>query len=114
MNLLDKVRNNIEKYEMLKKGFKVLIGCSGGVDSMVLLDCICRLKDEYNLDITVAHLNHMLRPEADDDEKFVIEMCKRYNIKCVTRKVDVAKLKKKKGFLKRKQEEVQDIVFFMR
>ncbi|ADQ07726.1 tRNA(Ile)-lysidine synthetase [Caldicellulosiruptor hydrothermalis 108] len=97
MELLEKVKSNIEKYGMLKKGFKVLIGCSGGVDSMVLLDCICRLKDEYSLDITVAHLNHMLRPEADDDEKFVIEMCKRYNIKCITRKVDVAKLKKEKG-----------------
>lgn len=97
MELLEKVKNNIEKYGMLKEGFKVLIGCSGGVDSMVLLDCILRLKDKYNLDITVAHLNHMLRPEADDDEKFVIEMCKRYNIKCITRKVDVAKLKKEKG-----------------
>lgn len=97
MELLEKVKSNIEKYGMLKKGFKVLIGCSGGVDSMVLLDCICRLKDEYSLDITVAHLNHMLRPEADDDEKFVIEICKRYNIKCITRKVDVAKLKKEKG-----------------
>lgn len=97
MEFLEKVKSNIEKYGMLKKGFKVLIGCSGGVDSMVLLDCILRLKDKYNLDITVAHLNHMLRPEADDDEKFVIEICKRYNIKCITRKVDVAKLKKEKG-----------------
>lgn len=111
MEFLEKVKSNIEKYGMLEEGFKVLIGCSGGVDSMVLLDCILRLKDKYNLDITVAHLNHMLRPEADDDEKFVIEMCKRYNIKCITRKVDVAKLKKKKDFLKRKQEETQDIVF---
>jgi len=96
VDLLEKVKSNIEKYGMLKKGFKVLIGCSGGVDSMVLLDCMYRLKDEYNLDITVAHLNHMLRPEADDDEKFVIEMCKRYNIKCITRKVDITKLKKEK------------------
>lgn len=68
---------------MLKKGFKVLIGCFGGVDLMVLFNCICRLKDEYSLDIIVVYFNYMLRLEVDDDEKFVIEICKRYNIKCI-------------------------------
>ncbi|WAM32052.1 tRNA lysidine(34) synthetase TilS [Caldicellulosiruptor naganoensis] len=93
MDFLEKVRRTIDKHNMLKKGDKVLIGCSGGIDSMVLLDCIYRLKDEYELDITVAHLNHMLRQEAKEDELFVIDTCRRYNIKCVTRSVDVRKLK---------------------
>lgn len=93
MNFLEKVRWTIEKHNMLKKGDKVLIGCSGGIDSMVLLDCIYKLKDEYELDITVAHLNHMLRQEAKEDELFVIDTCKRYNIKCITRSFDVRKIK---------------------
>jgi len=63
---------------------------------MVLLDCIYRLKDEYELDITVAHLNHMLRQEAIEDELFVIDTCKRYNIKCITRSIDVRKIKEER------------------
>jgi len=93
VDFLEKVRWTIEKHNMLKKGDKVLIGCSGGIDSMVLLDCIYKLKDEYELDITVAHLNHMLRQEAKEDELFVIDTCKRYNIKCITRSFDVRKIK---------------------
>ncbi|WP_039765997.1 tRNA lysidine(34) synthetase TilS [Caldicellulosiruptor sp. F32] len=96
MDFLEKVRWTIEKHNMLKKGDKVLIGCSGGIDSMVLLDCIYRLKDEYELDITVAHLNHMLRQEAIEDELFVIDTCKRYNIKCITRSIDVRKIKEER------------------
>jgi len=96
VDFLERVRWTIEKHNMLKKGDKVLIGCSGGIDSMVLLDCIYRLKDEYELDITVAHLNHMLRQEAIEDELFVIDTCKRYNIKCITRSIDVRKIKEER------------------
>ncbi|WAM33517.1 tRNA lysidine(34) synthetase TilS [Caldicellulosiruptor morganii] len=112
MDFLEKVKWTIEKHGMLKKGDKVLIGCSGGIDSMVLLDCIYRLKDEYELDITVAHLNHMLRQEANEDELFVVDACKRYNIKCITRSVDVRKLKEEQRLSEEEAGRVARYNFF--
>ena len=54
---------------------KKILAVSGGVDSMVLLDIF---KDDPN--ILVAHFNHGTRPSANDDEEFVKECCKKYNI----------------------------------
>lgn len=112
MDFLEKVRWTIEKHRMLKKGDRVLIGCSGGIDSMVLLDCIYKLKDEYELDITVAHLNHMLRQEAKEDELFVIDTCKRYNIKCITREVDVRRIKEEQKLSEEEAGRVARYNFF--
>ena len=63
---------------------KKILAVSGGVDSMVLLDIF---KDDK--DVLVAHFNHGTRKSADDDEEFVKECCKKYNVSVVT---DKAKL----------------------
>lgn len=95
VDFINIVKDTIKRYNMIEKGDGVLIGCSGGVDSMVLLDCMYKLKDEYDIKIVVAHVNHMLRSDADDDEKFVVDACKRYGLKCITKKIDVKKIKQK-------------------
>jgi tRNA(Ile)-lysidine synthase len=67
----------------------ILIACSGGPDSTVLLDLLYRLKDEYHFEIRLFHLNHGFRgEESNEDEKFVIELSNRYNIPLVVRRLD--------------------------
>lgn len=57
---------------MFRTGENVLVGVSGGPDSMALLHILCALAAEYRLKLAVAHLNHGLRPiDADKDESFV-------------------------------------------
>lgn len=56
---------------LLKLGDTIVVATSGGPDSMVLLDILCKYKDKLNLKIIVAHVNHNVRDESDDDERLV-------------------------------------------
>ena len=70
--MLALVTKTIERNKMLKKGDSIVVGVSGGADSVCLLDVLNKLKDKYNLKITVVHINHCIRgKEADRDEAFV-------------------------------------------
>ncbi|MGI6369683.1 MAG: tRNA lysidine(34) synthetase TilS [Candidatus Kapaibacterium sp.] len=66
---------------LIGNGAKVLVGVSGGVDSVVLLDVMANLSAKYNFSICVAHYNHNLRGESSNlDEKFVKKLADSYNV----------------------------------
>ena len=92
--MLNKILNTINKYNLIKKGDKIVIGVSGGPDSMCLLDSLYCLKEKLGIEIFVAHVNHMIRKEADSETEYVKEYCKNKNIKCYVKKVNVEKLAK--------------------
>ncbi len=88
---LERVREICSRYGMLKKGDKVVAAVSGGCDSSVLLHILCSLKDEMDLEILCAHVNHNLRgEESDSDEAFVRDICSKYGIKCEVLSANVA------------------------
>lgn len=87
--MIEKVKETIEKYKLLKKGDRVIIALSGGPDSIFLLHCLLALKPTYDLKLHIAHLNHSLRKEADNDQQFVKNLASSINISCNTTKVDV-------------------------
>ncbi len=66
--LLKQVAETIERHKMLIAGDKVLIGVSGGADSVALLHLMVELKPVLDLQLAVAHLNHGLRSDASDRE----------------------------------------------
>ena len=72
---------------------KIVVGVSGGADSLALLHLLWRQLGAAQL--VVAHLNHGLRSEADDDAQFVAETAAAWQIPFVTQKVDVAKVAEK-------------------
>ena len=63
------IKNNI------KDNSKVVVATSGGPDSMCLLSLLCDLKDEKKLDIIVAHVNHKIRKESDEEALMVQDYC---------------------------------------
>ncbi|WP_173297945.1 tRNA lysidine(34) synthetase TilS [Thermanaeromonas sp. C210] len=63
-SFLAKVRRTISRYGLLNRGDKVVVGVSGGPDSLALLYCLLELRDEFGVSLHVAHLNHLLRGEA--------------------------------------------------
>lgn len=96
--MLDKVRNTINKYGFLENGDKVLIGLSGGADSVCLTHVLHRLKDELGICLYTAHMNHCLRGEhADGDEKFAVEFSEKLGIQCITKREDVKAYAEKNG-----------------
>jgi tRNA(Ile)-lysidine synthase len=60
---------------MLRGGERVLAAVSGGPDSVALLDVLDELRISLELVVTVAHIHHGLRPEADADADFVLRLC---------------------------------------
>ncbi len=95
--LLDTVRKTISEYSMLDKGEKVLCAVSGGADSMCLLSAILSLKDELELSVYVANVNHLIRgEEAKRDSDFVKDFCKNNKIECFYREYDVPAISKER------------------
>lgn len=77
----EKVKSNIEKYKLIEEFDKVVIGVSGGHDSMALLYVLKSLKSEFNFEIIIAHINHGVRgKEADNDEEYVEKIAKSLDI----------------------------------
>ena len=93
--LLEKVRKTICSANLLENGDKVICAVSGGADSVCLLHALLRLKEEYNLTIYAAHVNHMIRgEEADGDSAFVKSICKAADVECFYREYDIPRLSK--------------------
>ena len=85
-----KVMETIKKYNLINSKDKIVLGVSGGPDSIAMLDILRQIKDEMNFEMYVAHINHNIRgKEADADEEYVKKYCEKYNIKCFSKKIDV-------------------------
>lgn len=92
----DKVLKTIKKYNLIENGDKLVLGVSGGPDSIAMLNILndLRIDKDIKLDfnIIVAHINHMIRNEAIDDEKFVKNFCNKKGIEFYSKSIDVKKL----------------------
>jgi len=73
-------------------GCRVGVAVSGGVDSMVLLHCLCNLRPELNIEITAYHMEHGIRAESADDMRFVMAQCEKRGVQCVIERADVPAL----------------------
>ena len=97
--LKEEVLKTIKKYNLIEEGDSIVIGVSGGPDSICLLHILNSLKEKLKIKIYVAHVNHMIREVADMETEYVQAFCKNLGIECYTKKVDILKLAKeeKKG-----------------
>lgn len=86
----------INKYRLVKKGSKVLVGFSGGTDSVCLLDLFQFHSRELGITVAACHVNHGLRGrESDRDETFARRFCAGRDIEFHSVKLDVKKYAKK-------------------
>lgn len=73
-------RENIQNNKLIEKNDTIIVGASGGPDSQFLIYLLKSIKDEYNLKIILAHLNHLHRKEAINDENLVKETAHKLNL----------------------------------
>ncbi len=96
--LINIVRNTIKKFNMIEAGDKVLVAVSGGADSICLLHVLYLLKDEYKINLYVAHVNHELRGhQADLDALFVKEVTELLKIKLFLQNINIRQIANKKS-----------------
>lgn len=87
------VRATIARYELLSAGETVVVGVSGGADSLCLLHALRALAGELGLALHVGHLHHGLRgAEADADAAFVASLCQGWGLPCTVGQADVPAL----------------------
>ena len=93
-----KIREFVEKHHMLTKGNGVVIGLSGGPDSVCLFFVLLNMAKDYDLTLSAVHVNHCIRgDEADADESFVRELCSSHDIPLTVLKKDVIALARTNG-----------------
>ena len=94
--LAKRVREYILKNKMVSPGDTVLVGVSGGQDSVCLLSILQELKLQLKIKLHVAHLNHLLRgQESDADAAYVRELAQHWNLPVTVARVNVADYCKK-------------------
>ncbi|MFH1858478.1 MAG: tRNA lysidine(34) synthetase TilS [Candidatus Omnitrophota bacterium] len=71
----------VQDHALISPGDRIVVGVSGGCDSVFLLVCLHELQRAYRLILTAAHYNHRLRGEAsEEDERFVASLCERLGV----------------------------------
>ncbi len=95
--LEEKVINTIKKYNLIEDGDKIVLGVSGGPDSITMLNILNEIKNKnlIKFNICVAHINHGIRDNAIIDEKFVLDFCEKKNIEAFVLRINLKEEAKK-------------------
>ena len=92
-SFIKKIQTFSKRFDLWEKDSRIVVGVSGGPDSACLLDVLNKLKNKYELDILVVHVNYGLRgKEADEDEKFTQDLVEKRGLKIEKLKLDSLKI----------------------
>lgn len=96
--LEERFEEYVEKHELINYGDNIVVGVSGGADSICLLYLLRKYSEKVMFSLTAVHVHHMLRKdEADADAAFVQTMCREMEVRCLIAKCDVRGLSKATG-----------------
>ncbi len=94
---MKKIRDFIEKHQMITAEDHIIAGISGGADSICLFFVLLDIRSNQGIPFTAVHVNHGLRGEAADrDEAFVQDLCKKYEVPLEIFRVDLESIAKKR------------------
>ncbi len=93
-SLEEKFLKTIKEENLIQKKDKIVVGVSGGPDSITLLECLNKYKEKLEIEIIVAHINHLIRKDSTEDEQYVENICKKMNIKCYIKRENVLNIAK--------------------
>lgn len=94
--LLQKIKKTIQKYKLIHRKDHILVAYSGGIDSTALLHLLLELKEEWALEMALAHFNHGLRAGAEEDERFVKSVAQKLSLSLEVGAEDVRRAAKQK------------------
>ncbi len=99
IDIIEKVLRTIDEYKMLAEGDRVVVGLSGGPDSVCLFHILWRLKERFHLQIFPVYVNHHLRGEDEimNEIEFIRRFVKDYGMDLIMKDVDVRGFVKSKG-----------------
>ena len=96
--LVERVSEYMQEHHMVEDGQKIVVGVSGGADSMGLLSILSEIAQYFHLSLVVVHVNHGLRGKAADaDQVYVENVCRNLEIPCYSFHVDLKRFARKEG-----------------
>jgi tRNA(Ile)-lysidine synthase len=114
-NVINTVRETIDKYNMFNPGDGVVVGVSGGPDSVCLLHVLHKLKDAYRIQLYGAHVNHQLRGQAaEQDALYVQELCNRLQIPVFITSINIKQISQEQSVSEEVAGRQQRYAFFFR
>ncbi len=87
MNILENIEQYITKHALIERNNVIIIGLSGGPDSVFLMHILIALQKNYNLTLIAAHLNHEWRTEAASEEEMCRNLAAQHNIPFISAKL---------------------------
>jgi tRNA(Ile)-lysidine synthase len=88
-DLTESVKTVISAYRMIEPGSRVVVGVSGGPDSIALMHVLRSLSAQLGFRMIVAHLDHVLRPESAEDARFTAAAAAELGLQCRVKSVEV-------------------------
>ena len=79
---------------LIERDAYIILGLSGGPDSLCLFHALLQIADSYNLSLVPVHVNHKLRPAADDEAEHVARLCNRFGLECNIFETNVGEMAK--------------------
>ena len=96
--MIDKVYKTVREYGLIQKNDKIIIGLSGGADSVCLTHVLHSISADMGIELICAHMNHGIRgDEADCDAEFARSFSESLGIPFEFKKADIPSLAKEKG-----------------
>ncbi|PAV39535.1 tRNA lysidine(34) synthetase TilS [Megasphaera sp. ASD88] len=92
MNVVETVEAYCRQHSLFQPGETILIACSGGPDSLALLDILARLRPAYDLRLAVCYVHHGIREAADEEVPFVRQEAEKRACPFICRRTDVPAL----------------------
>ncbi len=90
-DMIERFKKNLLDKNLIFDNNRLLLGVSGGPDSLTMLDLFINIRDEFNLKLIVFHLNHLFRKEADKEAEYVRKICVKRDVKAIIKTHDVPK-----------------------
>ncbi|WCB31855.1 tRNA lysidine(34) synthetase TilS [Fusobacterium nucleatum] len=98
MKLFREILNINKKYNLIESNDIIVVGFSGGPDSVFLVEMLKKLQHFFNFKIYLVHINHLLRGEdADSDENFSFEYAKKNNLEIFIKRIPIKEIAKEIG-----------------
>ena len=94
--MVKKVKQYIQQQNMFQVGDRVVLGVSGGADSVALFMLLSEMMQEMSLQLYVVHIHHGIRQEADEDAEYVKQLCEKKGVPFYLYRADIPAMAKEK------------------
>lgn len=108
-----RIKAFIKQHNMIQRGDELIIGVSGGADSMMLFHFLYTHQTYYGVGLKIAHIHHGIRPEAEEDALFVEQISREWNIPFYRHDCNIKELAKLKGLSEEEVGRIERYDFFI-